>query len=197
MSATLYPAVASFKSRVLAAEQVTGIFCQLGSAATVELASRSGFDFVLLDQEHGLGGEDVTLQQLTAAAGAPACVPIVRIALNEVPRFKRALDMGACGIMVPYIEDAAGAAAAVRAMRYTPNGERGLAKTTRATAYGADFDACVPWVGKRTRAPEILCAAAPLYPHTRTPSHSLTQLLYARKREARAPRTNRDACGRG
>ena len=136
----MYPAVVDAKARVLRGERFSGAFMQLGSAATVELASRAGFDFVLLDQEHGLGGEDALVAQLIAAAGAPACIPIVRVASNDAPLFKRALDLGACGVMVPWVEDAAGAARAAAAAHYPPRGVRGLARTTRATNFGAAFD---------------------------------------------------------
>jgi hypothetical protein len=94
----------------------------------------------MLDQEHGLGGEDVLLQQLVALAGS-ACFPVVRLAWHEAARFKRALDLGACGIMVPYVDSAEQASAAAAAMRYPPHGGvRGVAKTTRATNFGAAFD---------------------------------------------------------
>ena len=136
----MYPAVVDAKTRVRRGDRFNGAFMQLGSAATVELASRAGFDFVLLDQEHGLGGEDALVQQLMAAAGSATCVPIVRLAVNDTHLFKRALDLGACGVMVPWVEDAAGAARAVAAMHYPPRGVRGLAKTTRATNFGAAFD---------------------------------------------------------
>ena len=140
MSACVYPAVVSAKSRVLALEDFNGCFIQLGSPATAELAANAGFDFLILDQEHGLGSEDVTLAQLQACSGNPTCIPIVRLAANETHLFKRALDSGACGIMVPWVEDAAGATRAVQAMHYPPRGVRGLAKTTRATNFGASFD---------------------------------------------------------
>jgi 2-keto-3-deoxy-L-rhamnonate aldolase RhmA len=141
MSTSVYPAVATAKARVLARENFNGTFIQLGCAATAEIAARApGLDFVLLDGEHGLGSEATTLAQLQAVSGSPTCVPIVRLAANEAHLFKRALDAGACGIMVPLVEDAAGAAAAARAMYYPPRGARGLAKTTRATNFGANFD---------------------------------------------------------
>jgi 4-hydroxy-2-oxoheptanedioate aldolase len=140
LATIVYPAVATAKPRVLARENFNGVFIQLGSVATAEMASRAGFDFVLLDQEHGLGSEATTLAQLQAVSGSPTCVPIVRLAVNEPHLFKRALDAGACGIMVPWVEDAAGAVRAAAAMHYPPHGVRGLAKTTRATNFGAAFD---------------------------------------------------------
>ena len=149
MSVALYPGVALFKARVRAGEELKGTFLQLGSVATAEIAARAGFDWVMLDQEHGMGGEDVTLAQLTAIAGTPA-VPIVRVAWHEPTRFKRALDAGACGVMVPYVETADAAARAVAAIRYPPRGIRGLAKFTRAANYGAAFDEVRRrwWVGR-------------------------------------------------
>jgi 4-hydroxy-2-oxoheptanedioate aldolase len=80
------------------------------------------------------------LHQLQAVAATPAA-GIVRIAANEPPRFKRALDAGAAGIMVPWISTAAEARAAVSAMRYPPRGIRGVARLNRGCGFGADFDA--------------------------------------------------------
>jgi 2-keto-3-deoxy-L-rhamnonate aldolase RhmA len=79
------------------------------------------------------------LHQLHAAAATPAFA-VVRIAQNETPRFKRALDMGAMGVMVPYVNTAAEARAAVAAMRYPPHGIRGVAKFNRGAGFGGDFE---------------------------------------------------------
>jgi len=65
---------------------------------------------------------------------------LVRIAANEPPRFKRVLDAGAHGVMVPYVSTADEARHAVNAMRYPPRGMRGVAKLTRASSFGARFD---------------------------------------------------------
>lgn len=127
-----------FRRRVLAREWLCGTFLSLGSAITVELAGGLGFDWLLIDHEHGPGGEDTLLQQLQGAAATPA-FPIVRIAANETPRFKRVLDMGAFGVMVPYVSTADEARAAVSAMRYPPRGVRGVAKFNRGAGFGGDF----------------------------------------------------------
>lgn len=129
-----------FRNRVLAGEFVGGTFLNLGSPLTVEMAGVAGFDWLLLDHEHGPGSEVTLLHQLQAVAATPA-IGIVRIAANEPPRFKRALDAGAHGIMVPYVDSAAEARAAVAALRYPPRGTRGVAKMNRAAAFGSDFDA--------------------------------------------------------
>lgn len=128
-----------FRQRVLAREWLCGTFLNLGSPMTVEIAGLAGFDWLLIDHEHGPGGQDTLLHQLHAASGTPA-FPIVRIAMNEVPRFKRVLDMGALGVMVPYVGTAAEARAAVSAMRYPPHGIRGVAKFNRGAGFGGDFE---------------------------------------------------------
>jgi 4-hydroxy-2-oxoheptanedioate aldolase len=128
-----------FRKRVLAREWLTGTFLNLGSPMTVEIAGLAGFDWVLIDHEHGPGGEDTLLHQLHAASATPT-FPVVRIAQNETPRFKRALDMGAMGVMVPYVSTAAEARAAVAAMRYPPHGVRGVAKFNRGAGFGGDFE---------------------------------------------------------
>ncbi|MDO8544536.1 MAG: aldolase/citrate lyase family protein [Opitutaceae bacterium] len=128
-----------FRRRVLAREWLCGTFLNVGSAITVEIAGLAGFDWLLIDHEHGPGGQDTLLHQLHAAAATPA-FPIVRIAWNEMPRFKRALDMGACGVMVPYVNSGDETRAAVSAMRYPPHGKRGVAKFNRGAGFGGDFE---------------------------------------------------------
>lgn len=128
-----------FKAKVLARQWVCGTFLNLGSPVTVELAGNSGYDWLLIDHEHGPGGEDTLLHQVQAAAATPAA-PIVRIAFNETPRFKRALDVGAHGVMVPLVNTPAEAKAAVAATRYPPRGIRGVAKFHRGAEFGTRFD---------------------------------------------------------
>ncbi|MEN9637822.1 MAG: hypothetical protein RL077_6226 [Verrucomicrobiota bacterium] len=128
-----------FRNRVLAREWLAGTFLNLGSPMTVEVAGLAGFDWLLIDHEHGPGGEDTLLHQLHAASATPA-FPVVRIAMNETPRFKRVLDMGALGVMVPYVSTAEETRAAVAAMRYPPHGVRGVAKFNRGAGFGGDFE---------------------------------------------------------
>jgi len=127
------------REKVLAGEFLAGAWCNLGSRITVEIAASAGYDWVLMDQEHGPGGSETLLGQLQAM-GQRACAPIVRIAWNEMPRFKRALDLGAMGIMVPYVQTAAEAQKAVSYLRYSPEGLRGVAASPRAAGYGVNFE---------------------------------------------------------
>ena len=131
--------VNSIRERVLNREILSGTFLNLGSNITVEIAGRSGLDWLLIDTEHGAGDHETLVHQLQAAGATPAA-PIVRIAFNETPRFKRALDLGASGIMVPWVSSVEEAQQAVAAMQFPPRGVRGVAKFNRASGFGADFE---------------------------------------------------------
>lgn len=128
----------AFRQEVLAGKTLLGTFLNLGSAMTTEIAGRVGFDWLLLDHEHGPGGEETLMHQLWAAgtAGKPA---IVRIAWNDPVRIKRALDIGPAGLMLPMVNSPAEAEAAVSAVRYPPRGMRGVSKFNRSNAFAADF----------------------------------------------------------
>ncbi len=128
-----------FRDRVLAGEWLAGTFLNLGSPLTAEIAGRAGFNWLMLDQEHGPGSEETLLQQLHAVSASNAAT-IVRIADNEPARFKRVLDLGANGVMVPYVNNAEEARAAVASVRYPPHGLRGVSKFNRAAGFGQAFD---------------------------------------------------------
>ena len=132
-------ATKSFRQRVLENELLSGTFLGLGSGTTTEIAALSGFDWLLIDTEHGIGEHESLVPQLQAIAHT-GVEPIVRIALNDIVRIKRVLDLGARGIMVPWVKSAAEAREAVAALRYPPDGVRGAARITRATDFGARFD---------------------------------------------------------
>lgn len=127
------------RDQVLKGKLVSGGWCSIGSSLTAEMAGLAGFDWVLLDIEHGSGDLESLLGQLQAVSATPAA-GIVRIAWNDAPRFKRVLDMGASGVMVPYVNNASEATLAAQAMRYPPEGTRGVAKSNRGSSFGANFD---------------------------------------------------------
>ena len=83
----------SIRGRAKDGEILAGTWLVLGSALTAEIAGNSGFDWVVLDMEHGMGGNDSLLMQLQALSGTPAS-PIVRVAKNDPVLIKRALDLG-------------------------------------------------------------------------------------------------------
>ena len=127
------------RERVLAGELLAGTFCNLGSHITTEIAGNAGFDWLLLDLEHGAGDQSELVHQLQAAAAADTPA-IVRIAWNEPWRFKRVLDAGAAGVMVPWVSTVEEAQVATTAMRYFPDGVRGAATLIRANRFGRDRD---------------------------------------------------------
>ena len=88
-----------------------------------ELGGLAGYDFVCVDLQHGLATEATLLSMFQAARGAGA-VPMARLAWNEPWLIMRALDIGAAGVILPLIDNAAEAARAVEACRYPPNGRR-------------------------------------------------------------------------
>jgi 2-keto-3-deoxy-L-rhamnonate aldolase RhmA len=135
---TSTPAVATgepFRNRVLAGEILIGSFLNMGSAVSAEICARSGFDWLMIDLEHGLGGEAALLPQLHALSAGSA-EAIVRIEANSALRASRALDHGARGVMVPRVSTAEDAAQAVAFLRYPPDGDRGVALSTRSAGYG-------------------------------------------------------------
>ncbi len=119
-------------------EETYGLFIASGAASPTEIAARSGFDWLLLDMEHGLGGEQETLRQISLVNATP-CAPLVRIPALRPEIIKRVLDFGAAGIMCPMLEDAGQAEQLVRAMRYPPEGIRGMTSNSVAAEYGFSF----------------------------------------------------------
>lgn len=129
-------AMTDFRSRVRAGETLIGVFSDLASPLAVELCGRAGFDWTMLDLEHGAATEADLLGLLYAAAATPM-VPLVRVPSAERLRIGRALDLGAAGIMLPQLQSAAEVREAVRFLRYPPVGSRGMALRTRGADLGA------------------------------------------------------------
>lgn len=118
-----------------------GTWLQTGSPIVAELADLSGFDWLLIDLEHGCGTEAMVLPQIQVIRTAAA---IVRVGAPHPDLIARSLDWGAAGIMVPMVSTAEKAEACVRAMRYPPRGDRGLAGMVRAFQYGLHRDMPAP-----------------------------------------------------
>jgi 4-hydroxy-2-oxoheptanedioate aldolase len=130
--------VKNLKQRVLRGETVFGCFLSLGSAITAEIMGLAGYDWALIDLEHGAGGEREALTQIQALEATPAAA-VVRVESSARQRAHRVLDLGACGVMFPRINSAGEAREAVSAMRYPPQGVRGVAFSNRACAFGSNF----------------------------------------------------------
>jgi len=106
---------------------------------TAEALGWVGFDFLIVDLEHAPIDTAQAIDHLRAIAGTPA-QPIVRIAENDPVLIKRALDIGARTLMLPFVQNAEEARAAVRASYYPPQGQRGVAAMHRASRYTWDAD---------------------------------------------------------
>lgn len=137
-------------------EPLAVAFLDLGSPVSAEVTAMAGFDAVVVDLEHGAGGEDAARAQI-AAAGAHAAV-IVRVP-GGPGQAGRMLDAGADGVIVPQVGSPAEAAAAGRAVRYAGAG-RGISPISRGNRFGAagpDFReradervACIVQIERRT-----------------------------------------------
>lgn len=128
------PLKRSLRARMRAGESLLGAFVAAPCAELVDIASYSGFDFVVLDTEHGpMGPSDIV--QLIRAAQAGDIPVLVRVPLPTKDHILRALDSGATGVVVPQIEDAASARECVMQTHYPPVGARGTAFYARTHGY--------------------------------------------------------------
>jgi 4-hydroxy-2-oxoheptanedioate aldolase len=113
-------------------QPLLGMFIGLPSPALVEMAGHAGFDFVIIDNEHGPASLETT-EHMMRAAKAAGVIPVVRTVEADI---LRVLDIGASGIQVPQVESAEQARRIVAAAKYPPVGTRGAAFSTRAAGYG-------------------------------------------------------------
>ena len=128
--------VNGLKRRLQNGEQVLGCWSMLGHPLVAELLSLAGFDFLVLDQEHGYGDASSLAAQLHAMSATPT-VGVVRVPWNDHVYLKRVLDVGAEAVLIPSIDTADEARAAVAACLYPPRGRRGTAAgSVRASSYG-------------------------------------------------------------
>ena len=128
-----------FKRGLAEGRQQIGLWCTIASAFAVDAVAGSGFDWLVLDTEHSPNEVTDTLAQLQAAAPHPVA-PVVRPASNDDVLIKRHLDQGAQTLLVPYVQNAEEARRAVAAMRYPPEGVRGVSGLTRASRFGRVAD---------------------------------------------------------
>jgi 2-dehydro-3-deoxyglucarate aldolase/4-hydroxy-2-oxoheptanedioate aldolase len=114
-----------------------GTFLGTASATTAEVCAAAGFDWLLLDLEHGGGGEE-QVREVVPVAGAYGVPTVVRVETDSRIRMGRVLDAGAAGIMLPRMDSAEQVSAAMRNLRFPPHGVRGVATYNRACRFGLD-----------------------------------------------------------
>ncbi len=116
-------------------KKISSAWAQMATPLATEILCRAGFDLLILDMEHGPNDIPTLMAQMQAMNGYPA-VPIVRAPWNDFVMIKRILDIGAYGVLVPYINTKEEAEQVVAACKYPPEGIRGLAGSTRAAGFG-------------------------------------------------------------
>lgn len=125
------------KQTMLQGKPAFGFGIGLGSPAAVETLAYSGADFLLMDRQHGTWGDDALNIALMATTHSPA-IPMARVLWNEYGLIGRLLDEGMMGIIIPMVNTPEDAAAAARACRFPPIGDRSWG-WGRAKAYGNDY----------------------------------------------------------
>ena len=126
----------NFRNKLKNDECVYGVFMKTGDPMFVEAASLGGFDFVILDTEHGPVSIE-NQQNNIRAAEARGAVPIIRLKDSGENTIGKALDIGAYGIQVPQINSAADAEKIVKFAKFYPYGMRGVCRFVRAADYSA------------------------------------------------------------
>ncbi|KAF1049223.1 aldolase/citrate lyase family protein [Xylophilus sp.] len=131
-----------FKHALRQGQQQIGLWSTIPSPYITELVSGAGYDWVLLDTEHTPADVPQMLGQLQANAaaipGGAVTSAVVRPAWNDPVLIKRYLDIGAQTLLLPFVQDADQARAAVAATRYPGRGIRGVGGTMRASNFGRD-----------------------------------------------------------
>ncbi|WP_164234125.1 HpcH/HpaI aldolase family protein [Microbacterium hydrocarbonoxydans] len=125
----------SLRARARAGEKLVGALLRMPSEELVEMLAVAGFDYVLIDCEHG-PADVVALRAHIALAAVHGVPVIVRVGEDDRGQILRVLDQGAQGILAPHLDTAADAAGLVDASIYPPTGSRGFATYSRAGRFG-------------------------------------------------------------
>lgn len=133
MTESHYPLDGRLPALLHGQQRVRGLFNGLPSPAIVEMCGYAGFDFIIIDNEHGSADLGVT-ENMLRAARASGIIPVVRCFAHDLPRV---LDMGVSAVQIPMVESVEQARELAARVFYPPKGVRGSAFSTRAAGYGA------------------------------------------------------------
>ena len=128
--------IQAFKQKLAQGNAVYGPFMKTLDASFVEITGHAGFDFAILDMEHGPAGF-ADMQNLIRSATLGGLASFVRTSDSSETAISRALDLGASGVQVPQIQSADEARAVIRAAKFFPKGERGVCRFVRAANYSS------------------------------------------------------------
>ncbi|PLC49898.1 aldolase [Pollutimonas subterranea] len=150
----MYPDRNPLKEKLEQDKCIHGLYIQTASPDNVEMAAAAGYDYVILDLEHGSFGYSEMLQMIRAAE-ASGIAPVVRVSQNCASEIRKALEAGAVGVYVPDIQTAEQAEAAVAAVKFRSaeaTGLRGACPTVRsARSRGAsEWPEYVDWSNRNT-----------------------------------------------
>ena len=126
------------KEKLSQGRPLFGSWFILDSSISTEILANMDFDWLVVDTEHGPSDYKTLLGHMQACNGTNVA-PMVRVADNDLVFFKRALDLGAAGVVVPNIRTAADAEYAVKCTRYPTAGLRGVSSLTKAGRFGNGF----------------------------------------------------------
>ncbi len=136
----------TFRERLKAGEQLLGTLISLASPEVAELLAACGFDWLFIDAEHS-PLDALSIQRLVQGAGSTPC--LVRLARGDEVSIKKALDVGAAGIIAPLVNSTEHARQVVRWAKYAPLGTRGVG-VGRAHGYGFEFQEYVSSANEET-----------------------------------------------
>lgn len=142
------------KQKLAEGKPVYGAMVQFPDADLVELLGHAGFDWILIDAEHGTINEN-DCQHMVRACELASATAIVRPPMNHAETIMRFLDSGAQGVQVPRVNTAAEARAAVDAVKYFPMGKRGVTSSSRCVRYG--FGESIPREIEFANAQSLVC----------------------------------------
>ncbi|MCG8378983.1 MAG: aldolase/citrate lyase family protein [Proteobacteria bacterium] len=126
----------NFADRIRSGEVLTGTLVSLPSPEICELLSNIGYDWLFIDAEHGAFNPQQAQSMLQAASPTPC---VIRVPVGETVWLKKALDIGAAGIIVPQVHNSAQAKEIIQHCKYAPTGDRGIG-IGRAHKYGLEFE---------------------------------------------------------
>ncbi len=133
----------SLTQRLSDKKVLLGSWITLAHPAIAEIMANAGFDWLAVDLEHSV----ITIreaEELIRVIELAGAVPLVRLTWNDANQIKRVMDAGAHGVIVPMVNSAKDAAAAVAAVHYPIDGNRGVG-LARAQGYGASFREYLEW----------------------------------------------------
>jgi 4-hydroxy-2-oxoheptanedioate aldolase len=144
----------AIKAKFAAGEPAFGCSIMIPSPQVVEMVGHAGFDWVLIDMEHGTITLE-TAELMIMAAESVGVTPIIRPPSNSSAHISAAMDRGAAGVQVPHINTVEDARRAVAAVKFGPGDYRGLASGTRPDRYG--LAGAMPDFVERSNAESLVC----------------------------------------